>query len=81
MVQAGRIEAWGEWAGTAACSCTTVCSRENERGQFVDRGAAATLVIKLGTPEVFSRAPRKPSKANVFFRAPPSVGGIGSRQW
>ena len=45
MVQAGRIEAWGEWAGTAACSCTTVCSRENERGQFVDRGAAATLVI------------------------------------
>ena len=45
MVQAGRIEAWGEWAGTAACSCTTVCSRENERGQFVDRGAAATLVM------------------------------------
>ena len=47
MVQAGRIEAWGEWAGTAACSCTTVCSRENERGQFVDRGAAATLVIMI----------------------------------
>jgi len=26
---------------------TVRCSRERERGQFVDRGAAATLVMKL----------------------------------